>query len=197
MGRDYLIHISTPFVGRHGMTESQQRLSLAKALQECYWHFDAGSSGYDVVYQCYASNLNIRRSLESTVKRADTSQEAAAFTAISQSPHIEFKTCCRAHLQVVPSEASVERTFSAQGLIMTKRRNRLGDHGVMRELAIKFNQTAMEDEGKPRTFDCLAGVMPMDSDESSDSEDDEEEKKESNHNNNVNANGNETWDAVR
>lgn len=42
------------------------------------------------------------------------------------------------------SEAAVERTFSAQGLVHTDRRNRMGDDVVAAEMFLKFNQPTMD-----------------------------------------------------
>jgi len=47
-------------------------------------------------------------------------------------------------MAIVPSEAAVERTFSAQGLIQTKLRNRLCANSVNNELSIKFNNKACQ-----------------------------------------------------
>ena len=49
-------------------------------------------------------------------------------------------------LSVAASEAAVERTFSAQGLVHSKRRNRLLDETVEREMFIKFNSRALDDD---------------------------------------------------
>ena len=46
-------------------------------------------------------------------------------------------------LSVCGSEAAVERTFSAQGLVHTDLRNRLGDATVEAEMFIKFNQRTL------------------------------------------------------
>jgi hypothetical protein len=47
-------------------------------------------------------------------------------------------------LSVCASEAAVERTFSAQGLVHSDLRNRLGDATVEAEMFIKFNQRTVE-----------------------------------------------------
>jgi hypothetical protein len=52
-------------------------------------------------------------------------------------------------LAVAASEASVERTFSAQDAVHTKKRNRLLDESVEEEMFIKFNTRAMQ--RKPHT----------------------------------------------
>jgi hypothetical protein len=52
-------------------------------------------------------------------------------------------------LSVAASEASVERTFSAQDAVHTKKRNRLLDESVEEEMFVKFNTRAMQ--RKPHT----------------------------------------------
>lgn len=47
-------------------------------------------------------------------------------------------------LSVAGSEAAVERTFSAQGAVHTKKRNRLLDDIVEQEMFIKFNTAALQ-----------------------------------------------------
>jgi len=135
------------------------------------------------VYECYAQCVNISRRSQSELgslsKTVDTAEESAAYTAISNVPNVEFSWACQALLQIVPSEAAVERTFSAQGMLMTKRRNRLDDLSVMNEMTLKFNHMAMQVEEQPRTFDSLACVISLSDDsereeDESDSDSDEE-----------------------
>jgi hypothetical protein len=47
-------------------------------------------------------------------------------------------------LSVAGSEAAVERTFSAQGLVHSDLRNRMGNDAVEAEMFIKFNQRTVE-----------------------------------------------------
>jgi hypothetical protein len=46
-------------------------------------------------------------------------------------------------LSVCASEASVERSFSLQSIVHSKRRNRLGDKSIEKEMFIKFNTQAL------------------------------------------------------
>ena len=50
----------------------------------------------------------------------------------------------KALLSVTASEAAVERSFSAQDAVHTKRRNRLLDHSVQTEMFVKFNYRALQ-----------------------------------------------------
>jgi len=59
---------------------------------------------------------------------------------------IELSRVAKALLSVTASEASVERSFSAQDSIHTKKRNRLLDDSVQREMFVKFNTRALNRE---------------------------------------------------
>lgn len=183
-GADYLINIKAPLLTDHVGKDMSIRDSLILTLQNDYWHFHAGDASMADVYRCYQRNITTncgrrnRWDAQYAVKHADTAQEAAAYTAISQAP-VAFAWACRALLKIAPSEAAVERTFSAQGILMTKRRNRFADVGVTNELAIKFNRTAMRDEGKARTFASLASVTSASDDEETEEEEEETDNEES------------------
>lgn len=58
----------------------------------------------------------------------------------------EICTAAIALLSIVPSEAAVERSFSMQDMIHSKRRNRLLDDSVGSEMFIKFNLQAFDDK---------------------------------------------------
>src|ERR1700722_572454 len=55
----------------------------------------------------------------------------------------ELVAVATALLSIVPSEAAVERSFSIQDLEHSKRRNRLLDDNVEREMFIRFNTSAL------------------------------------------------------
>ena len=75
----------------------------------------------------------------------NTFEERAAMIALRQlTTSVEFAWTCCALLQIVPSEAAVERTFSAQKLVESNLRNRSNDKTVMSEMAIKFNHKALQ-----------------------------------------------------
>lgn len=55
----------------------------------------------------------------------------------------ELSEVARALLSITASEASVERTFSAQGLVHSDLRNRMTDDKIEDEMFIKFNERAL------------------------------------------------------
>jgi len=56
----------------------------------------------------------------------------------------ELSSCALALLSVTASEAAVERSFSMQDIVHSKRRNRLLDASVQDEMFIKFNHRALD-----------------------------------------------------
>ena len=56
----------------------------------------------------------------------------------------ELAACALAVLDLTASEAAAERSFSRQGLIHTKARNRLSDNSVQMRMAFSFNKRAMQ-----------------------------------------------------
>jgi len=65
---------------------------------------------------------------------------------------VELAQVALALLSVAASEAAVERTFSAQAAVHTKRRNRLHASTVEAEMFVKFNYAnVMHPEGRPRS----------------------------------------------
>jgi hypothetical protein len=59
----------------------------------------------------------------------------------------ELCTAAIALLSVAGSEAAVERSFSAQDIVHSKRRNRLKDDAIEQEVFIRFNSSVLEREG--------------------------------------------------
>jgi hypothetical protein len=105
-----------------------------------------------------------------TAKRA-----AAAVGATSWSPRkvwllyseLELGIVAAALLSVSASEAAVERTFSAQGLVHSDRRNQLASASVEAEMMFKFNSRTLKKE-QPL---LSAGVIDMLEDASKQDED--------------------------
>jgi hypothetical protein len=56
----------------------------------------------------------------------------------------ELAACALALLELTASEAAVERSFSRQGLVHSKARNRLSDDSVQLQMAFAFNTRALE-----------------------------------------------------
>jgi hypothetical protein len=61
----------------------------------------------------------------------------------------ELSSVAIALLSIVPSEAAVERSFSMQDMVHSKRRNKLHDISVEAEMFIKFNSRALDSTSNP------------------------------------------------
>ena len=65
---------------------------------------------------------------------------------------MELATVAKAIISIPASEAAVERTFSAQSTIHSKKRNLLTDEAVQAELFVKFNGVALGDIDQPKRY---------------------------------------------
>ena len=63
--------------------------------------------------------------------------------------HYELGACVLALFNVTASEAAVERSFSRQGLIHSKLRNKLADESVKQHKRYSFNTRALDKPFKP------------------------------------------------
>jgi hypothetical protein len=62
----------------------------------------------------------------------------------------ELTACALSLLDITASEAAVERSFSRQGFIHSKRRNRLLSHSIHMEMAFSFNMRALNSTTESR-----------------------------------------------
>jgi hypothetical protein len=71
----------------------------------------------------------------------------------------ELPVVAKALLSITASEAAVERTFSAQDAVHTKRRNRLLDENVQNEMCVAFNHRALNRAAKTQheilSYSCM------------------------------------------
>jgi hypothetical protein len=71
----------------------------------------------------------------------------------------ELPVIAKALLSITASEAAVERTFSAQDAVHTKRRNRLLDENVQNEMCVAFNHRALNRAAKTQhevlSYSCM------------------------------------------
>jgi hypothetical protein len=100
---------------------------------------------------------------------------------------IELAVVAKALLSITASEAAVERSFSAQDAVHTKKRNRLLDTAVQQEMFVKFNTRALNREQHFQLHSATIELSPdaddfpssdSDADADSELEDNAEEQKE-------------------
>lgn len=70
-------------------------------------------------------------------------------------PGLQLSTVALALLSCSASEAAVERTFSAQGLLHSKRRNALNNDAVQAEMMMKFNRRVLNGQTVPAPIGCI------------------------------------------
>jgi len=90
----------------------------------------------------------------------------------------ELAVVAKALLNLPASEAAVERTFSAQGLVHTKLRNRLLDDAVQKEMFVSFNKAAISNKPLVQRPLVTTEEFMEDADFDTDIEDSEEEDEE-------------------
>jgi hypothetical protein len=92
-----------------------------------------------------ARSLQVNTSVAATHSRWNPKRVWSGYLRTAR----ELTMCVMALLSVTATEASVERSFSLQGLVHSKRRNRLEDMKVEREMFIKMNTHALAGDVKP------------------------------------------------
>ena len=135
-------------------------------------------SGMRALYQTYTETLATLRAADAVNKVkdvdelgavtfcTDTCEEQAADAALSTLySNVEFSTVCRALLAVVPTEASVERSFSAEKLVHTQQRNRLHFSTIDQEMVIKFNRRVFMDGNGDNVAGIIADVTIINEDD--------------------------------
>jgi hypothetical protein len=94
---------------------------------------------------CFTGRRSIFASLDSHIATARRSSISSC-TALDiwELFSCELSIVAKALLCITASEAAVERSFSQQDAVHTKRRNRLLDQAVQNELFVKFNSRALD-----------------------------------------------------
>jgi hypothetical protein len=88
-------------------------------------------------------------SLESIRRRAVAEKKPFDARLVWHLFGMELPLVAIALLSVIASEAAVERTFSAQDAVHTRKRNRLGEETVEAEVFVKFNSKALAAASAP------------------------------------------------
>jgi hypothetical protein len=113
----------------HLAPEGDSRRDIRDTLTEQLADFHGRLGGFALLD-------DIRQSLQ---RRADAANPFCAKKVWLLHSELELSKVAVALLSLSPSEAAVERSFSAQGSVHTSLRNRMGDSSVQDEMFIKFN----------------------------------------------------------
>jgi hypothetical protein len=132
------------YIKEYGLSDRQGEESISVAIMRQYGAFSARSdlfAKFDQRHQLFEkdhNNVQAERDQKST--RHDVRLTWTSFTNTAP----ELCLLAIALLSITASEAAVERTFSRQGLVHSKLRNRLSDDTVRMQMFFSFNTRALE-----------------------------------------------------
>jgi hypothetical protein len=173
---DYLINTADPCVGANYPTNQRSVVELQNRLYGQWLSFVARQDeGWRTVYTVFANTVSSLRppvpptssaadANAATTIDSDTYEEQAAIRAFSSiMSDVEFALTCKVLLQIVPSEAAVERSFSHEKLVQTPQRNRLNSTSIDDEMTVRFNIIAFQKHDR-----SLPGTRELDEDDPDD-----------------------------
>ncbi len=111
-----------------------------------------------------------------SIQAADENWSAISVWALHDG---ELAMVAMALLSLPASEAAVERTFSAQGLVHTKLRNRLLADAVQKEMFVAFNSKPLSNKQPVQRLLTVSADFLNEADSDTDVEDDELEERKS------------------
>jgi len=142
----FLGQFSVPFLTYYGCSEVNVS-SIEATLMEQWSEFD-GSTGVFVDFLQDKDTLK-NKQIEDNRTVNDKGQQHSSWDPrtvwrMKLRPAHELSICAIALLSITATEAAVERSFSIQDIVHSKRRNRLDDESVQDEMFIKFNYRALQ-----------------------------------------------------
>jgi hypothetical protein len=159
---DYLINTGDACVGANYPTDGESLKILQNRIYDQWLSFvSRQKAGWRTVYTIYASTVTAsQRAAASTASStnanagagiaSDMCEEQAAIRAFSSiMSDVEFALTCKVLLQIIPSEAAVERSFSQEKLVQTPLRNRLNSSAIDVEMQLRFNRVALAKTERP------------------------------------------------
>jgi hypothetical protein len=139
---DWFLKWGTEFLvayNLHSFTDqppSSHSATVEAALTRQYSQFMSGRAPFDTIRHKHKALRNARETWQ-------------LYKGLS-----EVATCVLALFNITASEAAVERSFSRQGLIHSKLRNRLNDASVQASMFFSFNTRALVQPCKPERGSC-------------------------------------------
>jgi hypothetical protein len=119
-------------------------LSFAKDYVSFYSIGDGNNTKAKILHQYgeFCGQVGHFKSLNTTVDKSTSSDiRLVWYIHLKRAP--KLATAAIALISLVASEAVVERSFSAQGMVHRKKRNRMTDDHVEDEMFIKFNSNSL------------------------------------------------------
>jgi hypothetical protein len=134
---DWFVQWGAKFLKHYSLAVHDDELDIARTLEDQRSQF--------VQREGLFGSLEKRRSNLGSGKSLPRKLWGSYLTTVP-----EMAGCVVALLELTASEAAVERSFSRQGLVHTKTRNRLADDSVHVQMAFAFNSRALAiSEGRP------------------------------------------------
>ena len=127
------------FVKQYGMSDETDELIITATLMQQLSNMKAGISPF-------AALTSRKQMLELAAGRQRW--DPRGLWALYKDSVPELASCALALLSLTASEAAVERTFSMQGSMHTKKRNRMSADLVQSQMFIAFNERALQKDGK-------------------------------------------------
>lgn len=145
--KEWLLTFGVSYISYYGLSHEQSQDELKSNLLASVASFMGRSGDFSSMPESIellrkkAINDNAQRSSSNHLYTYfDPKQVWNLYTDVAP----QLSSVARALLSVVASEAAVERSFSMQGMIHSKRKNRMSDQRVEREMFIKFNSLAFD-----------------------------------------------------
>ena len=136
-GKNWFLDWSAELCLYYGLSESDGREGVELALTWQYSDFLRRTGAF--------ARLSHDAALFTRGTRCDAQRVWGLYTDTAR----ELTVCAIALLSLTASEAAVERSFSRQGLVHSKVRNRLSDNSVHLQMFFSFNQRALQHEQRP------------------------------------------------
>ena len=131
----------TEFLLYYGLTESDDRDSVTVLLQNQLSAFNQREGAF--------ADLDASRTRRAKVAEKERKlDDPRTLWGLKVRAVPELTACALALLELTASEAAVERSFSRQGLVHSKQRNRLADDTVHLSMAFAFNVRALSSSAR-------------------------------------------------
>lgn len=152
---EWFFSFGANFLMFYGMTSEDTTAAVHCLIKDQYGSFQDRSGGFAGI-DAYVIESRRRQIKANLIVQSDDSDAASHSwwnPKVVWSQYLESNeelcACVMALLSMTSSEAAVERSFSLQDQVHSKRRNRLADAQVEKEMFIRFNTQAMRSERKP------------------------------------------------
>jgi len=154
----FIVHFGSGFLLKYQLSEDADEQTAADALLMEIADFHGKEGVFDGMASAIAAAQ--RAAVASAPTTAANDENAAPIRwqprrVWNLFAHTRLSKVATALLSLSASEAAVERTFSAQGLVHSELRNSLKDEAVQAEMMLKFNTTSAHEPAAAAHFGCI------------------------------------------